>query len=104
MVLAIPGGRGLFSHLQSALTSSPDACPSDCVTLGKPIHDQLDDLRWLAKDLSTRPSRWGEVVDSDPSFIGAVDASAEGMGGSGLMLNNSYPPPVAPTFSTHSYQ
>lgn len=92
MVLAIPGGRGLLSQLQSVLVHSPHARPTDRLTLSKPVHDQLDDLRWLARDLAARPTRWGEVVDSDPAFLGAVDASAAGMGGVWLDTRQLRPP------------
>jgi hypothetical protein len=81
MVLAIPGGRGLFSQLQSVLTYPGNAKPSDRLRLTRAVHDQLDDFRFLAQELSSRPTRWGELVDSDPVFIGAVDASGIGMGG-----------------------
>jgi hypothetical protein len=81
MVLALPGGRGLFSQLQSVLTYPGNAKPSDRLRLTRAVHDQLDDFRFLAQELSSRPTRWGELVDSDPVFIGAVDASGIGMGG-----------------------
>lgn len=81
MILAIPGGRGMFSQLQSVLTYDPNPSPSDRLHLTTAVHDQLDDFRWLAGDLSNRPTRWGELVDSDPSFFGTVDASGVGMGG-----------------------
>jgi hypothetical protein len=92
MVLAIPGGRGLFSQLQSILDYSVDAHPSDRLRLTQAVHDQLDDFRWLAKDLSSRPTRWGEVVDSDPLLLGAVDASSTGMGGIWLDPLGKLPP------------
>ena len=103
MVLAIPGGRGLFSQLQSVLDYRPDAKPSDRLTLSSAVHDQLDDLRLLAEDLRLRPTRWGECVDTDPAFIGAVDAAAPGMGGvwfdcakrlPPLLWRQRFPPPV----------
>ena len=81
MILAIAGGRGLLSQLQSVLTFSATAKPTDRLTLSMAVHDQLDDLRLLIHGLGDRPTQWGELVDSDPSFIGAMDASADGMGG-----------------------
>jgi hypothetical protein len=45
-----------------------------------PVFDQLDDFRWLASTLTSRPTRWGEVVDFHPVYHGAVDASGVGMG------------------------
>lgn len=92
MVLAIPGGRGLFSQLQSVLDYSATARPSDRLFLSKAVHDQLDDFRWLAQNLSSRPTRWGELIDSDPLFLGAVDASGDGMGGVWLHYDNTQRP------------
>jgi hypothetical protein len=81
MVIAIPGGRGLFSQLQLVITYRTDPKPSDRLSLSSAVHDQLDDFRWLASSVSSRPTRWGELVDSDPRFLGTVDASGTGMGG-----------------------
>lgn len=92
MVLAIPGGRGLFSQLQSVLEYSATAQPSDRLHLSKAVHDQLDDFRWLAKSLTSRPTRWGEIVDSDPLFLGSVDASGVGMGGVWAHHDNAQQP------------
>jgi hypothetical protein len=87
MVIAIPGGRGLFSQLQSVITYRTYPKPSDRLSLSSAVHDQLDDFRWLASSVSSRPTRWGELVDSDPRFLGTVDASGTGMGG--VWLNPS---------------
>jgi hypothetical protein len=92
MVLAIPGGRGLFSQLQSVITYDPDPKPSDRLQLSPAVHDQLDDFRWLISSLSTRPTRWGELVDSEPLFLGTVDASGTGMGGVWLDPTQRLPP------------
>jgi hypothetical protein len=81
MALALPGGRGLFSQLQSVITYDADPKPSDRLRLSPSVHDQVDDFRWLASTLTSRPTRWGEVVDSHPVYHGAVDASGVGMGG-----------------------
>ena len=43
MSLAVPGVAGAFSILQEAL--------ADRVKLTAAVHDQLDDIRWLANDL-----------------------------------------------------
>jgi hypothetical protein len=80
MTTAIPRGRGMLSQLQAALTYTANARPTDRLALTRAVHDQLADLRTLAEDVSSRPTRWGELVDSDPAFLGAVDASAAGMG------------------------
>ena len=88
MALALPGSRGLFSQLQSVLTSTMH----QRLLLTPAVHDQLDDLRWLANDISSRPTRWGELVDSDPAFLGTVDACGIGMGGTWLDADAAHPP------------
>jgi hypothetical protein len=92
MVLAIPGGRGLFSQLQTVLTTPTNPRPSDRLRLGPAVHDQLDDIRWIASNLGSRPTRWAEVVDSTPTFLGTVDASGTGMGGVWIPANKHLPP------------
>jgi hypothetical protein len=92
MILAIAGGRGMLSQLQAVLNYAVAARPTDRLTLSTAVHDQLDDLRLLVHDLGTRPTRWGELVDSEPSFLGAMDASAEGMGGIWLDALSKFPP------------
>jgi hypothetical protein len=47
MSLAIPGARGLFSHLQAALASQQQ----DRLRLARRFHDALDNFRWLRDDL-----------------------------------------------------
>jgi hypothetical protein len=59
MVLAIPGGRGLLSQLQSVLTYLEHSTPSDRRRLTPAVHDQLNDFLWLAMELASRPTRWG---------------------------------------------
>jgi hypothetical protein len=78
MAIAIPGSRGLFSLLQEALRHEH----AGRIRLSRGVHDTLDDLRWLADDLSHRPTRLHEIVPQpDPELLGAQDASGEGMGG-----------------------
>jgi hypothetical protein len=78
MAIAIPGSRGLFSLLQEALRHQTEGR----IRLSRGVHDTLDDLRWLAHDLSARPTRLHEIVPQpDPELLGAQDASGEGMEG-----------------------
>jgi len=80
MAAAIPGARGLFSTLQEALRHPTD--DNRRIRLSRPVHDFLDDFRWLASDLSRRPTKIAELVpDIFPATLGAVDAAKEGMGG-----------------------
>jgi hypothetical protein len=78
MAIAIPGSRGLFSLLQEALRHQTDGR----IRLSKGVHDTLDDFRWLAADLASRPTRLYEIVPQpDPELLGAQDACGVGMGG-----------------------
>jgi len=77
MMVAIPGAEGLFSHLQAALVSSK----GDRVRVTKSARDELSDWRWLASDISTRPTSIAEVVRKPTSIVQAVDAAKPGMGG-----------------------
>ena len=77
MVLAIPGGRGLFSLLQTGFTFSE----KNRIRLTRPILDQLADFEHLARDLGSRPTRLSEIVPDYPAALGPVDAAGSGMGG-----------------------
>jgi hypothetical protein len=78
MVLALPGGRGLFSTLYTGITSITH---QKRVRISRPIRDSLSDFFALATDLCNRPTRLGEIVDSVPVAFGTADASGQGMGG-----------------------
>jgi hypothetical protein len=92
MAMALPGGRGLFSQLHSVLTYDSNPQPADRLRLTTAVHDLLDDFRWHASTITSRPTRWGELVDSQPVFRGAVDASGMGMGGVWLHAEDAAPP------------
>ena len=77
MVLAIPGGRGLFSTLQAGIRHSD----RHRVRIDSHVRAQLDDFEALAHDLHLRPTHLAEIVPDVPSGIGAVDAAQPGMGG-----------------------
>ena len=77
MILALPGGVGCLSWLQERVT----ATASKRVYLNRQFHDALDDFRWLADDICSRPTRIGEVVPEAPTEFGRVDAAGRGMGG-----------------------
>ena len=51
------------------------------VYLNTQFHDAIDDFRWLAEDIISRPTRLAEVVPEAPTLVGTVDASGAGMGG-----------------------
>jgi hypothetical protein len=78
MALAVPGARGLFSALQTGFQQTE---AHHRVRITAPIRHQLNDFAALAMELHTRPTRLEEIVEDDPSGLGAVDASGQGMGG-----------------------
>jgi hypothetical protein len=80
MVLALPSGRGLFSSLYTGF-SQPSATSANRIRLSRPIHDALLDLQHLSATLSSRPTRFAEVLDTPPVAYGTADACAQGMGG-----------------------
>jgi hypothetical protein len=77
MALALPGARGLFSHLQVAGRAND----KKRLRLHKGFHDALQDFRWLHNDLARRPTRLQELVPLDPTLWGTHDASGHGAGG-----------------------
>ena len=83
MSLAIPGSRGLFSHMQEALRHR-EGHPhrgKPRLSLHAGVHDALQHFRLLHHDLTRRPTRLYELVPLPPTVIGAHDASGRGMGG-----------------------
>jgi hypothetical protein len=45
------------------------------------MHDFLNDLRWLVRNLHARPTCLQEIIDTALGAIGPSDAAASGMGG-----------------------
>lgn len=83
MVLAIPGGKGLFSALQHGL----QVATNHRIRINNSIRQFLTDMEWLAYDLHNRPTRLAEIVPDQLSAIGTVDAAGPGMGGIWLHPN-----------------
>lgn len=77
MSLAIPGSRNMFGRLQNALSLHSKSR----VALNKGVHQALDDFRWLASDIESRPTRIAELVPLRPAAEGHHDASGAGAGG-----------------------
>jgi hypothetical protein len=88
MILALPGGKGLFSTLY---TGYLEALQSNRLRITRPIRDALLDLTDLAADLQNRPTRIGELVDTVPAAYGTADASGTGMGGVWLSADPNFP-------------
>ena len=111
MLLALPGGRGLFSTLQDAFRHPTT---DNRLKLSPAVHDFLADFRWLARDLGQRPTRIAELTPQPESTLGACDAAGSGMGGvhfvptpSGaaiqpLLWRAPFPPQVVLQLITHS--
>jgi hypothetical protein len=80
MVLAVPGGRGLFSALHQVLKVRTE--DGTRARLSMEVHAILQDFRSLARDLKNRPTRIAELIPANtPATIGAQDAAGTGMGG-----------------------
>jgi hypothetical protein len=97
MVLAIPGGRGLFNALQYTLVRSE----KHRVRITKDVRDALEDFELLGRSVASRPTRLAEIVPAPPSCVGAHDASGLGAGGvwftptRNLLWRQPFPPEVA---------
>ena len=87
MTVALLGSRGLFSHLQSALRT----VQKGRIRVTRHVKATLDDFRWLAANLDSRPTRLQELAATSPAVFGTTDACGLGMGGG----SSSYqiPPP-----------
>ena len=78
--LAISGYTELFSILQEVFRHEDES--RHWLRLSPTLHGFLDDFRWLAKDLMSRPTRIAEIIPNrHPATNGACDAAASGMGG-----------------------
>jgi Reverse transcriptase (RNA-dependent DNA polymerase). len=77
MSLALPGSRGLFSHLQAALQQRKGGR----IPLNREVHQALTDFRWILENIALRPTRIAELVPLLPSALGYHDASGAGTGG-----------------------
>ena len=78
MILAIPGGEGMFSHIQAALVKSGS---SNRIKVERSTRDELSDWKWLAGDIATQPTSIAEMVCHPPSIWQATNANKSGMGG-----------------------
>ena len=77
MSMALPGARGLFSHMQNALKLNTKGR----LKLSKGVHTALNDFRWIQRSLAQRPTRLHELVPLPPTITGPHDASGIGAGG-----------------------
>ena len=77
MALALPGARNIFSAMQDALVLTSN----NRIALRKGVHQALEDFRWMADNISSRPTRLAELVPLAPAVLGFHDASGAGAGG-----------------------
>jgi hypothetical protein len=107
LAIGIPGCRGLFGALQHGLRHTD----KQRINLNKDIRNALHDFKWLADDLSSRPTSIAELVPDHPIAIGPHDASGFAMGGCWLPAVNGstitrilwccrFPPEVTATLIT----
>jgi hypothetical protein len=80
MSIGVPGSKGLFSTLQTALQHTEE----NRIRITPEMRDQLADFEYLAQDLGRRPTAIAELVPDHPVAIGPHDASGLGMGGAWL--------------------
>ena len=67
----------MFGRLQNALSKGSKTR----INLSKGVQQALDDFRWLAKDLTSRPTRLAELIPLAPVAEVHHDASGKGSGG-----------------------
>ena len=96
MAIALPGARGLFSHMQHALT---DRQSPHRITLTAKTHDAIADFKMLARGVVERPTRIAELIPLRPSVAGAHDASGLGAGGVIFAANHVARRPTPTTLS-----
>jgi hypothetical protein len=63
MAIAIPGARGIFSHLQAAL--QPRNLTQGRIRVSSNVRATLDDFTWLANSLQDRPTRLQETLETN---------------------------------------
>jgi hypothetical protein len=91
MAIAIPGARGIFSHLQAALQARNVS--NGRIRVSNHVRATLEDFKWLAGSLQDRPTRLQELVAQQPSLYGTTDASGQGMGDTILPPSDTSPVP-----------
>jgi hypothetical protein len=79
-VQAIPGGRGLFSLLQTGFKFKDN----NRIRTTPAIRAQLQDFEHLAWDLGSQPTKLSEIVPNPAAALGACNAAGAGIGGAWL--------------------
>jgi hypothetical protein len=92
MTLAIPGGTGMFSHLQEALRLHDKSR----VKLTQAVHDQLADFEFFTRSLSERPTRIAETWNSPASSATKMFSLDSLTAVSALLLLSATTRPLSP--------
>jgi len=87
---AVPGLTGCFLVLQTVTK------PTGRIRITTAAHDQIDDIRWLAKEVTSRPTRIAELVPGPADFIGTTDGCCDGLGSVWLPFTTAAHPPLRP--------
>ena len=77
MAIALPSARNMFGRLQNAISPSSKTRVDQI----KGFHQSLDDFRWIAEDIATRPTRLAELILLALSVKSHHDASGKGARG-----------------------
>jgi hypothetical protein len=76
MAIPIPGRHSLFSLLQEVLHHQSEGR----ICLSRAVHDTLDDFRWLATDLASRPTCMHKIFPQpNPELASAQDLACLGI-------------------------
>ena len=73
----IPGGRGLFTVIWSAMKH----CKSGWIKLTPDLRTVLDDFKWLFREIANHPINVAQLVPTLPDNIGYCDACKHAAGG-----------------------
>jgi hypothetical protein len=92
MLTSIKGASYLFSILQSPLVKQPNATR---IRIPPIVHQALQDWQCITTALSLVPVPITSLVPRAPAFVGAVDASQQGIGG--FWLPTVHTPDFQPT-------
>ena len=75
----IPGGKGLFSPIYNAMQGDPKD-----IIITQTLKQALLDWKVMIQRIATRPTSVLELVPGLPEYVGYVDASGFGAGGTWL--------------------
>ena len=75
--IAIPGGRGLFTMISSAMKN----CKSGWIKLTPDLKTILDDFKWLFREIANHPINVAQLEPTLPANVGYCDACKHAAGG-----------------------